>query len=224
MKKLFLTILVPAFLHGEELAFDLAKPELLRPSNVYAFSIKPTSKSKPFTIRLHAEKEAFAKDQSEEPYSGIAKVTVTSPEGKTTDLPFGQTDIGVPHTYVGDFDFDGDLDFRIIDGWGTGGSWYVFYRFHEGRYEHWLEPEELGINHFDEKGKEAIASGRSGPEQRSTYFEFKNGHFSRVRFEAILLKTSLPEFKDKNVGDWISALVKEEYKDDKLIKRTVEPQ
>lgn len=224
MKKLLLAILVPAFAHSEELAFDLAKPGLLRPGNVYAFSIKPTPKSKPFTIRLHAEKEAFTKDQAGEPYAAIAKVTATSPDGKTTDLPCSQTDIGVPHTYVGDFDFDGDLDFRIITSWGTGGSWYAFYRFHEGRYEHWEEPEELGLNHFDEKGKEAVSSGRSGPEQSSTYFEFKHGHFSKVRVEAILLKDSLPEFKGKNVGDWFSALVNEDWKDGKLIKRTVEPQ
>jgi len=224
MKNLFLAILVPVFVHSEELAFDLAKPGLLRPGNVYAFSIQPTPKSKPFTIRLHAEKETFAKDQSGEPYAGIAKVTATSPDGKTTDLPFGQTDTGVPHTYVGDFDFDGDLDFRIIEGWGTGGSWYVFYRFHEGRYEHWEEPENLGLNHFDEAGKEAVSSGRSGPENISTYFEFKDGHFSKVRVEAIRLKSSMPEFKDTEVGDWISALVKEDWKDGKLIKRTVEPQ
>ena len=78
MKNLSLAILVPVFVHSEELAFDLAKPGLLRPGNVYAFSIQPTPKSKPFTIRLHAEKETFAKDQSGEPYAGIAKVTATS--------------------------------------------------------------------------------------------------------------------------------------------------
>lgn len=224
MKQLFLVILVPVLALGEELPFDLDQPGLLRPGNVYAFSIQPTPKSKPFTIRLHAEKETFAKDQAGEPYAAIAKVTATAPDGTVTELPFGQTDIGVPHTDVGDFDFDGDQDFRIIEGWGTGGSWYVYYRFKDGLYEHWEEPEELGLNHFDEKGKEAVSSGRSGPENSSTYFEFKNGHFSKVRVEAIRLKNSLPEFKDKEVGDWTSALVKEDWKDGKLIKRTVEPQ
>lgn len=223
MKKLLLGILAPMLACAEELPFRLKDPGLLRPGNVYRFSITPTPSSKPFIIRLHADKEPLVKDKDGESYAGIEKVTVVSPDGQSADLP-GVEYAGVPHTYVGDFDFDGDLDFRILNSSGTGGSWYAFYRFQEGRYEHWEEPEELALNHFDDQGKEAVASSRSGPEQQSTYFTFKDGHFSKVRYEAIMLRSSLKEFDDENVGDWISAEVKEEWKDGTLIKRTVEPQ
>jgi len=124
---------------------------------------------------------------------------------------------------IADFDGDGDLDFRIIMAWGTGGSWYCYYRFHDGLYERWSEPEELGLNGLPEDGF-LTANGRSGPNSSSVSYKFKDGRFQKQRVEAILLRDSLSEFKDEKMADFVSASVTEEWDDTRLVRRVVEPQ
>lgn len=129
----------------------------------------------------------------------------------------------MPHIDTADFDGDGDIDFRIITAWGAGGSWYCYYRFHDGQYERWNEAEELGLNGMPDNGF-LTANGRSGPESSSVSYEFKDGRFQKRRVEAILLRDSLEEFKDEKMDDFVSALVTEEWDDTRLVRRIVEPQ
>lgn len=207
---------------AEDIPFDPKKPELLMPGKTYSFVIVPQKDARELRIRLHAESSDEYKNEDGRRFAPIDKLTVVQ-EDKTYDLPYDYTDVGVPQIDITDFDGDGDLDFRIITAWGTGGSWYCYYRFREGRYERWNEPEELGLNGIPENGF-LTANGRSGPESSSISYKFKDGRFQKQRVEAILLRDSLPEFKDEKMDDFVSASVIEEWDDTRLLRRVVEPQ
>ncbi len=207
---------------AEDLPFDPKKPELLVPGKTYSFFITPQKDAKAVRIRLHAETSSDFRSDAGSPFAPIDKLTVEQGD-KHYELAYDYTDVGVPDMDVADFDGDGDVDFRIIMAWGTGGSWYCYYRFHDGHYERWSEPEELGLNGVPDNGF-LTANGRSGPESSSVSYKFKNGRFQKQRVEAILLRDSLPEFKDEKMADFVSASVIEEWDDTRLVRRVVEPQ
>jgi hypothetical protein len=206
---------------AEDIPFDPKKPSLLKPSSVYAFVITPKEGVAPSTIRLHTESTSEFKTPEGLHFAPIEKITVQQ-AGKEYDLEYEYVDIGVPNMDLTDFDGDGFLDFRIITAWGTGGSWYCYYKFEDGNFRRWTEPEELGINGLPEAGK--IASyGRSGPESSAVFYEFKEGRFQKRRVESILLKDSLPELNDWKTTDVIVISVVEEWDEGRLIRRTLEP-
>jgi hypothetical protein len=206
---------------AEELPFDPEKPELLMPGKTYSFVIKPQKDAKGLRIRLHAEASSDFRSEAGQPFAPIDKITVEEGDNHY-ELSYDYTDVGIPNMDIADFDGDGDLDFRIIMAWGTGGSWYCYYRFH-GLYERWSEPEELGLNGLPEDGF-LTANGRSGPNSSSVSYKFKDGRFQKQRVEAILLRDSLSEFKDEKMADFVSASVTEEWDDTRLVRRVVEPQ
>lgn len=222
MKAVLLALLALSA-QAADIPFDVQKPTLLSPDSVYVFGITPKPSTKKVTIRLHTEKDGSLTSPEGKPYSPISRITATTSEGKVAELPFSPTDFGVPHTDIEDYDCDGDLDFRIINGWGTGGSWYSYFRFNGLTYEPWPEPEDLGLNGSISDG-EIAASGKSGPEHSSTYYRVKGGKFQKTRVESIMLRRSLPEFKDFTDDDFVTAEVNETWKDGKLIKRIVTPQ
>ncbi|MCB1204809.1 MAG: hypothetical protein KDN18_11165 [Verrucomicrobiae bacterium] len=207
---------------GEDLSFDPKKPVLLVPGKTYSFVITPRKDAKEIRIRLHAEASSEFRSEDGRPFAPIDKLSVEQGDERY-ELTYDYTDVGVPHMDIADFDGDGDLDFRIITAWGTGGSWYCYYRFHDGRYERWEEPEELGLNGMPDNGF-LTANGRSGPEFSSVSYRFKDGRFQKQRVEAILLRDSLAEFKDKKMANFVSVSVTEEWDDTRLVRRVVEPQ
>ena len=218
-----LAILAATFSHAEELVFDVENPTVLKPGAVYKFSFNPQKKGDKVDVRLHTSSEAGVKIANDEPYAPIDRIIVTASDGTVSDLAFSPTDYGVPHIHIEDYDCDGDLDFRVICSWGTGGSWYSYFRCEGNKFVPWQEPEDLGLNTHISDG-EIAATGRSGPEYHATYYEVKNGRFNKVRVESIRMKSSLPEFKELKDDSFIVAAVTEIWKDGHLIKRTVEPQ
>lgn len=222
--KTFVIILIASVVAvvAEDLPFDPKKPELLIPGKTYSFSIRPQKDSEELRIRLHAMASSDYKSEAEEPFAPIEKITVEQGDNRY-ELAYDYTDVGVPNMDIADFDGDGDLDFRIIMAWGTGGSWYCYYRFHNRRYERWTEPEELGLNGMPDHGF-LTANGRSGPASSSTTYQFKDGRFQKKRVEAILHRDSLPEFKDEKMDGFFFASVTEEWDDTRLLRRIVEPQ
>jgi hypothetical protein len=217
----FLTITASA----DELPFDMQKPGLLSPGSVHSFTITPSDKTPKITIRYHADSEAdlIMKTPEGNEYAPILKISATTTAGKTVDLPYSYTSYGVPHTHVADYDCDGFLDFRVISDWGTGGSWYCYYRFDGTNYVRWPEPEALALN-GDIVNGETSSHGRSGPNSHSTYYQFKNGRFVKVRHEAIRMKKDLPEFKDDTNDDFDVVKITEDWKAGRLIRRITEPQ
>lgn len=218
-----LVFFTAALSHAEELTFDVEKPTVLKPGSVYKFNFSPKAKGGKVDVRLHTSNELDQKTVNGDPYAPIDRITVTAPDGTVSDLAFSPTDYGVPHIHIEDYDCDGDLDFRVICSWGTGGSWYSYFRCDGNKFVSWQEPEELGLNTHISDG-EIAATGRSGPEYHATYYEVKNGKFNKVRVESIRMKASLPEFKEIKDDSFTVAAVTEIWKDGHLIKRTVEPQ
>jgi len=216
---LFATV---AVLFADDIPLDPEKPPLLKPSSVYAFNITPREGIDPVTIRLHIEAGEHYKTAEGTVYAPIEKLSVRQGDSEY-DLEYDYVDVGVPNMDIADFDGDGFLDFRIITAWGTCGSWYCYYRFQEGKYQRWTEPEELGLNGIPENGY--IASyGRSGPESSAVFYQYKDGRFRKRRVESILLKESLPELKDWKTEEFVVLSVTEEWDDNRLIRRIVEPQ
>jgi len=223
MKPAFILLLAMISAAGAgDIPFDPKKPEMLMPGKTYSFVIVPEKDAMELRIRIHAESTNEHKSEDGSPFAPIEKLTVAQGD-MIYELPYSYTDVGVPHIDIADFDADGDLDFRIITAWGTGDSWYCYYRFRENRYERWNEPEELGLNGMPDNGL-MNANGRSGPESSSVSYKFKDGRFQKQRVEAILLRESLPGFKDEKMDDFESASVIEEWDDTRLVRRVIEPQ
>lgn len=209
--------------HAEDLPFDVEKPTVLKHAAVYKFRFAPRASEPKVVVRLHTDKDNRQKLKADESYAPISRITVTTEDGTISDLAFSPTDYGVPEIHIEDYDCDGDLDFRVICSWGTGGSWYSYFRCDGKKFVEWQEPEELGLNtHISDR--EIAATGRSGPEYHATYYEVKNGRFVKVRLEAIRMKSSLPEFKELKDDTFVVASVTEIWKEGHLIRRTVEPQ
>ncbi len=207
---------------ADTIPFDPDKPTLLAPGKQYSFKIKPNKDSPSVFVNLCAENTSEFKTAEGESYAPIETIKIIS--GRDTyELPYDHTDTGVPHINIADFDGDGALDFRIISAWGTGGSWYCYYRYHNGRYERWKEPEGLGLNGLPKDGR-ITASGRSGPETRSIHYRINNGKFIKSKVEETRLKNEMPEFKDLKSGHFTFVHVSEEWESSRLIRRIVEPQ
>lgn len=218
-----LAVFVGSLSHAEELLFDVEKPTLLKPGAVYRFTFSSLKEGNKIDVRLHTSSEAGLKTANGEPYASIDHITVSTSDGTVSDLAFSPTDFGVPEIHIEDYDCDGDLDFRVISAWGTGGSWYSYFRCDGSKFVPWEDPENLGLNSHISDG-EIAATGRSGPEYHAIYYEVKNGRFNKVRVESIRLKSSLPEFKELKDDSFVVAAVTEVWKDGHLIKRTVAPQ
>jgi hypothetical protein len=210
---------------AEDLPLDPSKPGLLRPGSVSAFTITPSQKTPKVTIRYHADSKAdlTMKTPDGQLYAPIMKITATTSAGQTVELPYSYTSFGVPHTYIADYDCDGFLDFRVISDWGTGGSWYCYYRFDGTNYVHWAEPEDLALN-GDMVDGEISSHGRSGPNSHETHYRVEKGRFVKVRHESIRMKQDLPEFKDDKNDDFVVVRITEDWKEGRLIKRIIEPQ
>jgi|GEM_PF-1849947 len=223
MKRAILILLLHGgTLAGADIPLDPQKPPLLKPSSVYSFSITPKDGIEPATIRLHTEASDQFKTAEGIIFAPIGKITVRSKD-KEYELEYDYVDVGIPNMDIADFDGDGFLDFRIITAWGTGGSWYCYYRFKDGAFHRWKEPEELGLNSLPDGG-EMVAYGRSGPENFAIYYQHKDGRFQKQRSESILLKDSLPELKNWKTNECVTVFVIEEWNDNRLIRRTLEPQ
>ena len=205
-----------------DLPFDPEKPDLLAPASVYAFSLRPKDGIPAATIRLHTEATEEFKDSTGKVCAPIEKISVVQ-EGKEYDLDYEYETAGMPGVEIADFDGDGFNDFRVLSNWGTGGSWYCYYRFKDGTFQRWNEPEELGINGLPEDGLLA-AFNRSGPESIAVFYKFKDGMFQKKRVESLLRKSSLPEMADVKAEDFPLIRITEEWDGNRLLRRTLEPQ
>lgn len=207
---------------ASDLPFDPEKPDLLAPASVHSFSIQPKPGIPPVTIRLHAEATDEFKDSTGRFYAPVEKISVVQ-EGKEYDLDYEYESVGIPGVDIADFDGDGSTDLRVLSNWGTGGSWFCYYRFRDGTYRRWTEPEELGINGLPAGGL-ISADSRSGPESISVLYKYKDGKFRTQRVESVLLKSSLPEMAGMKGDDFLTVHVTEEWDDTRLLRRTLEPQ
>jgi len=177
---------------------------------IYRLKIRPTPTSKIVFIDFHA---AAGKDAD---YVPIEKVT----QSVGGNLPW--TEDARLDVKIADFDLDGNLEIQVLAGWGTGGSWYSYYRWDGKRYIHWNEPEDLGINNFDLAKKIAITFGRSGPATSTTVFHIKNGHFVKFQREIYDQAKSRRDLVPKGIPDDAYVLIEEEYDGARLKSRHVQ--
>lgn len=224
MKSLALALLTITASAGD-LPLDLKNPVLLGPGTVSAFTIAPGQEVPKITIRYYADSKSDLTMKAPEGqlYAPISKITATTSAGQTVELPYRYSSFGVPHTHIADYDCDGFLDFRVISDWGTGGSWFCYYRFDGTNYVRWTEPEDLALN-GDMVDGEISSQGRSGPESHSSYYRVEKGRFVKVRHESIRMKQDLPEFKDDKNDDFVVVRITENWKAGRLLRRTIEPQ
>ncbi|MBE2179219.1 MAG: hypothetical protein IAE97_01990 [Chthoniobacterales bacterium] len=205
-----------------DLPFNPAKPGLLAPASVYSFPVSPKEGTPHAMVRLHTEATEDFKDSSGRAYAPVEKISVVH-EGTEYYLDYEYENVGIPGVEIADFDGDGFNDFRMLSNWGTGGSWYCYYRFEDGKFHRWSEPEDLGINGLPADGL-ISADNRSGPESISVFYRFKDGIFQKQRVESILLKSSIPEMADLKGDDFLTVRITEEWDGDRLLRRTLEPQ
>lgn len=205
----------------EVVPFNLKKPPLPEPGKKYRLVLEPGKKAKPVVLLFVADPDV---DSSNEPsdesggkrWTGISAIVQSGQE----ELPV-ETDPGVVHLKLGDYDGDGYLDFGIPTTWGTGGTWYEYFRFDGKRYVPWKEPGELQINSFDPKTKTAKAFSRSGPSYLSTTYKIENGRFIKTKREIFDQARSIRDLVPGDIGDEAYVLVVEEIKDGKVVKRKV---
>jgi hypothetical protein len=131
------------------------------------------------------------------------------------------TEAGVVHVDFEDYNGDGYLDFRVPSSWGTGGTWYQYFRFNGKRYVPWKEPADLGINHFDPKTKTATAFGRSGPSHKATFHKVVRGRFLLTGREIYDQAKEVRKLVPKEIADEDYVLIKEDIRNGKVVKRTV---
>lgn len=115
-------------------------------------------------------------------------------------------------TDVADYDRDGFLDFRVLSGWGSGGSWFNYYRFDGSKYVEWKEPAELGTTFLQPEKYYACAAGRAGPSWAASHYRIENGGF--VLYERERYPENVPESDDVLITDTV--------RKDRVVHRKVE--
>ncbi|HEX8311566.1 MAG TPA: hypothetical protein VF614_09635 [Chthoniobacteraceae bacterium] len=204
---------------GEIETFDLKNPPLPEPGKQYRLVVHPGKKAKPITLLFVAD-TSVAREPTEETngkrWTGFDSLIQVG----FGELPMS-TEAGVVHVDVEDYNGDGYLDFRVPSNWGTGGTWYHYFRFNGKRYVPWKEPAELGINHFDLKTKTATASARSGPSRHTAFYKIVGGRFLMTGREIYDQAEEIRNLVPKEITDEEYVLIKEEIRNGKVAKRTV---
>jgi hypothetical protein len=209
---------------GADEPFDAVNPGLFRPGKTYALQITPKPGLEPVTIRFYAQAEAYGlKDGNGEPYVGISRITWAAPGGEEKELKFELVDTS-SDTDFSDYDRDGDLDFRVLSWKGSGGRGYCYYRWVDGGYESWAEPEKLDLSSGPHEDGTLSSYWREPPEMSISYYLFRDGKFRLARTQSELTTKSVPELRDRpDVHEFEMWKVVEEFDaDERLARRIVE--
>lgn len=150
--------------------FDPRNPPLLEVGKKYRLVIHPGKKASPVTLIFQAG------DEGQGDQDGSSRKGISSQEDSRT-LWF-DLDGTVPTVDIVDYDRDGYLDFRVVAGWGTGGTWYNYYRFNGKKYVSWREPQRLGISSIRPEESLAVSFGRSGPCWAASYYRMRGARFT----------------------------------------------
>jgi hypothetical protein len=142
---------------AEPVDLDPKAPPLIEPGKRYRLLLHPGREAKPVTLIFVAGKEVLGEGDGKK----WTDIETLIQEG-VGELPI-ETQGGVPNIDIADYDGDGYRDVRIVARWGTGGTWYNYYRFDGKKYVPWEEAMDLEINDIASEKAFASASSRSGP-------------------------------------------------------------
>ena len=195
---------------GEVEVFDPQHPPEVEAGKIYRLKIRPTPKSKMVSIDFHAGKGA------EDKFVPIETITQGQGEELLKDEDARWLDVE-----VADYNLDGITDFRLLAGWGTGGSWYSYYRWNGKRYIPWDEPENLGINFFDFAKKTAVSQGRAGPSWSKTLYHIRGGRFHQFKAMIFDFAQNRREIIPNDIPDDEHVFIVEDYDGKRLKKRVV---
>lgn len=207
---------VPSGRAEEVLDFTVDKPPLVEVGKKYRLVLHPGKDARPVSLIFMASGEVFGEDEGKK----WTNVETLIQEGHG-ELPI-ESQGGVQHVDVVDYDNDGYLDFRTIAGWGTGGSWYNYYRYDGKKYVVWEEPMELGINHIEPEKAFASSHGRSGPCWSAAYYNITGGHFVLYETELFNQAVHRRELVPKEVPDNHYVLITETIEKNRIVYRKIE--
>jgi len=193
--------------------FDPRNPPLLEVGKKYRLVIHPGKKARPVTLIFQAGDEGLG-DQD-----GSKRKKILSQEDYGT-LSF-DLDGTVPTVDIVDYDRDGYLDFRVVAGWGTGGTWYNYYRFNGKKYVPWLEPQRLGINSIRPEESLAVSSWRCGPCWSASYYRMRGASFILVKKERYDQASYLRRLVPCSVPDSNYVLITETISKNRIIHRNI---
>jgi len=208
---LLLIVLVALTCHagtGNIEDFDPQRPPLLEVGKKYRVVISPGKKANPVALIFQSGED-----------DGNKRNKVLSQEDSGSLL--FELDGFVPTVDIVDYDRDGYRDFRVTAGWGSGGTWYNYYRFDGKRYVSWLEPERLNISSIRPEESLAVAFGRSGPCWSASYFRMRGAQFTLFKKERYNQASYYRQFVPLSVPDSNYVLVTETISKNRVVHRNI---
>lgn len=201
---------------AEEVAvFDPTQPPLPEPGKVYRLVIDPGKDARQAVLLFKAGNGSFREHEGKA-FTNIESLT----QQGHGDLSF-ESQGGIPNLDIVDYDNDGYLDFRVVAGWGTGGTWYNYYRYDGTKYVPWQEPMDLGINHIEPEKGFASSHWRSGPSWSAAYFTMKGSRFSLYEMELFDQAKYRRPIVPKEVPDNHYVLITETIAKDRIVHRKI---
>lgn len=200
---------------GDFEEFDPKNPPLPELGKKYRLVINPGKKARPVALIFQAGNEVLGEDNGKK-WSNIQTLVQ---EG-VGPLDF-DSQSGIPRIDIVDYDQDGYLDFRIVAGWGSGGTWYNYYRFNGKRYVSWLEPERLNISSIRPEESLAVAFGRSGPCWSASYYRMRGARFTLFKKERYDQASYYRQFVSSSVPDSNYVLVTETISKNRVVHRNI---
>lgn len=200
---------------GDVEDFDPKHPPLPEIGKKYRLVINPGRNAKPVSLIFQAGNEVFGEENGKK-WTNIQ--TLVQEGGGNLDL---ESQGGIPDIDIVDYDGDGYLDIRVIAGWGSGGSWYNYYRFNGKRYVRWLEPQRLNISSIRPEESLAISYGRSGPCWAASYFQMRGTRFILVKKERYDQVLHCRQFVPSCVPDSNYVLITETISKNRIVHRNI---
>jgi hypothetical protein len=195
--------------------FDPQHPPLPEIGKKYRLVINPGKKAKPVALIFQAADEVFGEENGKK-WTTIQ--TLVQEGGGNLEF---ESQGGIPNIEIVDYDRDGYLDFRVIAGWGSGGSWYNYYRFNGKRYVPWLEPQRLNISSIRPEESLAVAFGRSGPCWAASYYRMRGTRFTLFRKERYDQASFCRAVVPLNVPDSHYVLITETVSKNRIVHRNI---
>jgi hypothetical protein len=199
----------------ELLRFDPKSPPLPEPGKRYELILEPGKGAKPVSLIFVAGDETYGEE------GGRAHTNIVEliQEGHG-ELPIVNNP-GVTEVEIVDYDNDGYLDFKVLASWGTGGSWYNYYRYDGEKYVEWREPAALEINQIEPENALAVSRGRSGPSWSERYYHMKGASFILFKTEVFSEASYHQEIVPAEVPDNHYVLIEQKIENNRIIHRKI---
>lgn len=213
---LLLIVLVALTCHagtGNIEDFDPQHPPLLEVGKKYRVVISPGKKANPVVLIFQSAEEYVGEN------GGNKRNKVLSQEDSGS-LSF-DLDGFVPTVDIVDYDRDGYRDFRVTAGWGSGGTWYNYYRFDGKRYVPWLEPERLNITSIRPEESLAVSFWRSGPSWKMLSYRMQGARFILIKVESYGVASESRKLLPSSIPDGHYVLITETIAKKRIVHRNI---